>query len=74
MVRAIRTGRVYYLNARAGGIQKRTSILWGRRDVVVRSNVAEAYKDAIRDSRLVFLEEGAHSPATAVLIDLESGL
>lgn len=29
---------------------------------------------AIRDSRLAFPEEGAHSPATALLSDLESGL
>ncbi|MFD9282621.1 alpha/beta fold hydrolase [Streptomyces mirabilis] len=62
MVHAIRTGGDYYLNARVSEIRKPTLILWGRHDVVVRSNVAEAYKDAIRDSRLVFLEEGAHSP------------
>lgn len=74
MVHAIRTGEDYVLNARVAEIRKPTLVLWGRHDVVVRFNVAEAYRDSIRDARLVVLEEGAHSPQLEIPGDVADAI
>jgi abhydrolase domain-containing protein 6 len=66
MVRAVTEGPDLALNDRVAEIAAPTLILWGRHDVVVRPNVAEAYRDRIAQATLVWLDEAGHSPQLEV--------
>lgn len=66
MVRALKDGKDFILNDRVAGVQSRTLVLWGRHDVVVKPQVAEAYRDRIPNASLVWLENTAHSPQLEV--------
>jgi abhydrolase domain-containing protein 6 len=66
MVEAVKAGADFALDDRIARVSIPTLVLWGRHDVVVRFNVAEAYRDRIGGARLVLLDDAAHSPQLEV--------
>ncbi|WP_165952358.1 alpha/beta fold hydrolase [Kribbella albertanoniae] len=62
MTQAVRDGEDLDLADRIAGITQRTLVLWGKHDVVVPFEVAEAYTEKIANAHLRLLDDGAHSP------------
>ncbi|WP_394840776.1 alpha/beta hydrolase [Pendulispora brunnea] len=74
MARVVREGPDHSLGDRVGEISVPTLILWGKHDPVVRMNVAEAYRERIRDSKLVVFDDASHSPQLEIPKRIGAGI
>ncbi|MFB6724963.1 alpha/beta fold hydrolase [Kribbella sp. NPDC056345] len=62
MTQAVRDGEDLDLADRIAAITQRTLVLWGKHDIVVPFDVAEAYTKKIPNAHLRRLDNAAHSP------------
>ncbi|WP_394830124.1 alpha/beta hydrolase [Pendulispora rubella] len=74
MARVVREGPDYSLGDRISEVAAPTLILWGKHDPVVKMNVAEAYRERIRDAKLVVFEDAAHSPQLEIPKRIGTGI
>ena len=58
----IRRGQDYLLNGRVSAFTKKTLVLWGRQDRIVRLAIGEAYHKDLPNSQMEIYDPGGHSP------------
>jgi pimeloyl-ACP methyl ester carboxylesterase len=66
LIPAITNGKYFNLKDDVQSIKAPTLVLQGKHDEVVRFNIAEYYKNHIRNATLVVIENAAHSPQLEV--------